>query len=90
MTKQEIISKLSEQIGCTKKEACVALNGMIQIMKDEIDSGRGFTIPEIGKLKIITRAAKMGRNPKTGEEIMIAEHKTVVFKPCKGIKESVN
>ena len=90
MTKQEIISKLSEQIGCTKRDAGVALNGMIQIIKDELDSGHDFMIPDIGKLKIITRAAKTGRNPKTGEEIKIAEHKTVVFKPCKGMKDAVN
>ena len=90
MTKQEIISKLSARTGYSKVESGKVLDAVLDIIKGELLQGNDIMLPDIGKLKIVTRAEKKGRNPKTGEEIKIAEHKTISFVPCKAMKDAVN
>jgi DNA-binding protein HU-beta len=91
MNKVEIINKVSEQIeGATKKDIGVVLDTIFDVIKTGIASGDTVKIAGFGNFGITERAARTGRNPKTGEAVEIAASKSPKFKAAKAFKEQVN
>lgn len=87
MTKAQIISKLAEKAGVTKKQAGVLLAGLVEIAYKEAKTG--FTIPGLGKLVVVQRKAREGRNPATGEKIKIPAKKVLKFRIAKAAKDAI-
>ncbi|OGP42256.1 MAG: DNA-binding protein [Deltaproteobacteria bacterium GWD2_42_10] len=87
MTKSQIISHLAEKSGPTKKTATDVLEKLVQLAYKEAKNA--FTLPGLGKLVLVNRKARMGRNPKTGEAIKIPAKKVVKFRVAKACKDSV-
>ncbi|OGP31601.1 MAG: DNA-binding protein [Deltaproteobacteria bacterium GWC2_42_51] len=87
MTKSQIISHLAEKSGLTKKTATDVLEKLVQLAYKEAKNA--FTLPGLGKLVLVNRKARMGRNPKTGEAIKIPAKKVVKFRVAKACKDSV-
>ena len=87
MTKSQIISHLAEKSGLTKKTATDVLEKLVQLAYKEAKNA--FTLPGLGKLVLVNRKARMGRNPKTGEAIKIHAKKVVKFRVAKACKDSV-
>jgi len=69
MTKSQIAAAVAEKAGLTKKQATEILEGIAQLAYK--NAKNTFTLPGIGKLVLVNRAARLGRNPKTGETIQI-------------------
>ncbi len=88
MTKQELIAKLAEATG-SKKTAESALTIMLDAIQKSLKKEGGFTLVGFGSFKVAKRAARKGRNPRTGEAIKIKASKTVRFSPAKALKESL-
>jgi DNA-binding protein HU-beta len=90
MTKTELVNKLAEDTGITKIEAANVIEsfteGIIQALKE--DDGK-VTLLGFGTFTTVHRPARIGRNPKTGDEIRIEARNTVKFSPGKKLKESV-
>ena len=78
MTKAQIVSKLAEDTGLSKKEIVGVLQAQADLSYKQAKSG--FTIPGIGKLVIVNRKARKGRNPATGEEIDIPAKRVLKFR----------
>lgn len=76
MTKQELIAKLAEATG-SKKTAESALTIMLDAIQKSLKKEGGFTLVGFGSFKVAKRAARKGRNPRTGEAIKIKASKTV-------------
>ncbi len=89
MTKADIVEEVV-QIGITKTKAAEAVEIIINTIKDALNKGEKVQIIGFGAFEAKQRAARKGRNPKTGEVIMIDEHITPVFTPSKILKEMVN
>lgn len=87
MTKSQIIAKLSEKTGLSKKEVGDVLEAQQELAYKEAKNG--FTIPGIGKLVVVSRKARMGRNPATGESIRIPAKKALKFRVAKAAKDAV-
>lgn len=87
MTKSQVYSTLSEKSGLTKKQVQALLDEVAALAYQE--AADGFTIPGIGKLVLVHRAARMGRNPATGEQIQIPAKKVVKFRIAKACKDAV-
>jgi len=86
-TKSEIISGVAEAAGITKKQAVAALDGLVAMAyKGAKDK---FTVPGLGKLVLVNRAARKGRNPATGEIIDIPAKRVVKFRVAKIAKVSI-
>ncbi len=86
-TKSEIISGVAEAAGITKKQAVAALEGLVAMAyKGAKDK---FPLPGLGKLVLVNRAARKGRNPATGEIIDIPAKRVVKFRVAKIAKESI-
>ena len=90
MTKNELVQRISEKAGISKKEANEALSATTSTISDTLKKGDGITIVGFGSFSATQRAARTGRNPQTGETIQIAASKSVRFKPGKSLKEAVN
>ncbi len=90
MTKNELVQRISEKAGISKKEANEALSATISTFSDTLKKGDGITIVGFGSFSVTQRAARTGRNPQTGETIQIPARKSVRFKPGKSLKEAVN
>lgn len=87
MTKAQISDHIASNAGITKKLAVQILEDLAQLAYKE--SKLGFTLPGLGKLVLVNRKARMGRNPQTGEAIKIPAKKVVKFRVAKACKDAV-
>ncbi|HJM82637.1 MAG TPA: HU family DNA-binding protein [Nitrospinota bacterium] len=88
MTKAQIVDVVSTCAGgITKKGASEILDCLAKLAHKEAKVG--FTLPGIGKLVLVNRKARMGRNPQTGEAIKIPAKKVVKFRVAKACKDAV-
>jgi DNA-binding protein HU-beta len=90
MTKAELVTVLKDKAGlATKAQAEAAYNSLFAIFADPLTKGDSIAITGFGSFKVVTRAARKGRNPRTGKELQIPESKAVKFTPGKALKESL-
>jgi DNA-binding protein HU-beta len=87
MTKSEIIGHMAEKTGMTRKQVGEFFDHLAQLAYTEAPNG--FTLPGLGKLVLTDRAARMGRNPKTGEPIHIPAKKSLKFRFAKEAKDAI-
>ena len=87
LTKSQITTTLSEKVGITKKESAAFLEELAGLAYKQAKVG--FTIPGIGKLLLVNRKARMGRNPATGDTIKIPAKKVVKFRVAKAAKDAI-
>lgn len=87
MTKTELIDKLSEKLGKTKKETGEFIDGLKEVAQETISNGEEFEIPNFVKIGIVTRAARTMRNVKTGELYDVPERKALKAKVSNGLKK---
>lgn len=87
MTKSQTAEHLAGKAGITKKAAGEFLDHLAALAYKEAKNT--FTMPGIGKLVLVNRKARMGRNPQTGEAIKIPAKRVVKFRVAKACKDSV-
>ncbi|ALS60701.1 HU family DNA-binding protein [Pandoraea norimbergensis] len=88
MNKQELIKQLANNADVTNKQAEAVLNALSATVLNHIGVGKQLMIPDLGKFTLAERAAKIGRNPKTGEAIQIAAKRVPKFTPAKALKDA--
>lgn len=89
MTKAQAISTLAEKLEKSKKEVTEMLDALVALAYSETKKSGEFTLPGLGKLIKKARAARMGRNPATGEQISIPAKTVVKFRLAKAAKEAI-
>jgi len=89
MTKAELVAEIAKQAGITKKEADAALKAAVATIGEALKKGERVAIPGLGIFTVKQRAARKGRNPRTGKVIQIPARKVVAFKPAKDLREGV-
>jgi len=87
MTKSQIIKGLADKVGISKKQAKAAIEALLEMAYQGAKDG--FTIPGLGKLVKVQRKARIGRNPKTGEQIQIPAKTVLKFRIAKAAKDAV-
>ena len=87
MTKSQIIAAIAEKAEITKAQAEAALDTLADLAYKGAEEG--FTIPGLGKLVKVDRAARTGRNPSTGEQIQIAAKRVLKFRIAKAAKDAI-
>ncbi|MBI2434733.1 MAG: HU family DNA-binding protein [Candidatus Hydrogenedentes bacterium] len=86
MTKSKIIEAISQETGVSKKDTGNLLGALADLAYAQ--AGVGFTVPGLGKLVVVQRKARKGRNPATGETIKIPAKKVVKFRLAKAAKDA--
>jgi len=90
VNKTQLVEKIAENGDLSKASAGRALDAFIEAVGETLQSGDQVALVGFGTFSVRTRAARTGRNPKTGEEIQIAEAKVPAFKAGKALKDSCN
>lgn len=90
MNKSELIKHIASQAGLTQAQATVALQAVETAVIETLANGGEVALVGFGTFKVTDRAARTGRNPKTGEELQIAASKVPSFKAGKAFKEALN
>lgn len=89
MTKLNMVEAIAKKAGVTKAEAARVLDAVVSSVTDALASGEKVTLTGFGTFEVRQRAARMGRNPQTGETIQIAAQRTPAFRAGKTLKDAV-
>ena len=92
MTKAEFIDQVVKATGdtnLTKKDAAEIIDTVFATVGKAIKKDSRFSYPSFGTFTVKKRAARKGRNPRTGDEIKIKASKTIGFKPAPGLKKTL-
>jgi DNA-binding protein HU-beta len=90
MNKPELISAIAEASGLTKADSSRALDGFISSVTHSLSVGEPVILVGFGTFLIRDRAERKGRNPRTGDEVLIKAAKIPNFKVGKALKDAVN
>lgn len=90
MNKTELIAAVAETAEISKKDAEKALNAVVAAITKELEEGGKVQLVGFGTFEVRERAARKGKNPRSGEEIDIAACKVPAFKVGKQLKDAVN
>ena len=87
LSKSQVAGEIAESVGISKKQAAQALEEIASLAYKQAKNT--FTLPGLGKLVLVNRKARMGRNPATGEAIKIPAKKVVKFRVAKAAKDAI-
>jgi len=90
MTKKELADVVHVKIGLSRRESAEIVEFFFNIAKEKLAKGEGIKIPGFGSFRLQKRMARKGRNPATGEAIVIADRTVVTFKPSRFLRDSIN
>jgi DNA-binding protein HU-beta len=87
LTKSQIVAAIAEANGLAKKQTSEILDSIVQLAYK--NAKNSFTLPGLGKLVLVNRKARMGRNPATGATIKIPAKRVVKFRVAKAAKDAI-
>jgi integration host factor subunit alpha len=90
MTKADIVERIYEKVGFSKKEATDVVESIFELLKGRLQQGEKVKISGFGNFIINTKRPRKGRNPQTGDEIIISGRRVLSFKPSPVLKKSIN
>ena len=90
MTKADIVERIHQKIGFTKKESSEMVETVFSIIKSTLEVGEKIKIAGFGNFVVKQKADRRGRNPQTGETITITARRILTFKPSQVLKNAIN
>jgi len=90
MTKADIVEELYERVGVSKQEATRITELFLDIMKETLEKGETVKISSFGNFVVRAKRSRRGRNPQSGDEIMITPRKVLTFKSSPLLKQALN
>ena len=90
MNKAELVDAVAVESGLTKSDASGAVESVFNTIGNQLRQGNSVSVVGFGQFAVSDRAARTGRNPRTGEEIAIAASRAPKFKAGKQLKDAVN
>ncbi len=89
MTKAELVSQVADKAGLTKREAEKAVEAITEAVNQALVSGGRIQVRGLGIFEVVQRAAKVGRNPRTGQRVTVPARRAVRFRPARSLRASV-
>jgi DNA-binding protein HU-beta len=89
VNKAELVTEVSERANLSKKDAERAVTAMVESIEEALKKGERVSLVGFGTFEVRTRAARTGRNPRTGATLEISSSRVPAFKAGKALKESV-
>jgi integration host factor subunit alpha len=90
MTKADIVERIYERVGFSKKEAADVVESIFEVVKARLEAGEKVKISGFGNFVINEKRPRKGRNPQTGDEIIITGRRVLTFKPSQVLKRTIN
>lgn len=89
MNKQDLVRSAIDRLELSRKDAVALVDGLFEDIQAAVVSGEAVKIPGFGQFKVRDRAARMARNPATGEQVKVPAKRVFKFLPAKALKEAV-
>lgn len=89
MTKNDIIQNVHDKLGFSKKDSARIVEHVFEIMKDNLTRGEKIKVSGFGSFDVREKKARKGRNPQTGEKILISARKVLTFKASQILKKAL-
>ena len=89
MTKKDIVIKVSNETNLTQIDVKKIVQRTLDVIVESLERGETVELRNFGVFKVKHRRGRLGRNPRTGEEVSVPEKKVVVFKPGLILKQKV-
>lgn len=90
VTRKELAAAINVQLGITHLDAAEIVDTVFSAMKDSLIADEQVKLVQFGTLHVRHKQERIGRNPRTGETMMITKRRMVSFKPSKGLRERIN
>jgi len=90
LTKQDLIQDLSSNLRLTKSESTVLIEKLLELMKSTLASGEDLVISRFGKFYVLEKNPRRGRNPYTGDGLILDARRVVTFKPSGVLRRKLN
>jgi integration host factor subunit alpha len=90
VTKSDIAGALHQRVGFTQKRSAELVDLILGLMKEALERGEKVKISGFGSFEVRRKPPRKGRNPQTGEEIVLAQRRVVTFRPSELLKERLN
>ena len=90
ITKAHIVEAVAEQIGYTKSQSFEMIEALLEIIKRTLESGEDVLVSRFGKFCVKTKHERRGRNPSTGEDMMLEPRRVVTFRCSRQLRDKVS
>jgi integration host factor subunit alpha len=90
LSKARIIEQIQETLGFSKKQSTDLFETLLEIIKRNLESGEDVLISGFGKFCVNDKKERRGRNPATGQDLILDKRRVVTFKCSKGLREKIN
>jgi len=90
LTKANIVEAVAEQIGYTKNQSVNTIETFLELIKRSLESGEDVLISRFGKFCVKEKHKRRGRNPATGEDMMLESRRVVTFRCSRQLRDKVN
>ena len=90
MNKSQLVESIAKKSGLTNKDSAAAVNAFLESVKESLSKGEAVTLIGFGSFLVRDRAARSGRNPRTGKVVDIPAVKVPAFKAGEPLKDAVN
>lgn len=89
MTKRELVIRVSNKLGMPQTDVAKIIEGAFHTISSSLAAGERWELRDFGVFEVKTRASRIGRNPRTGDQVPVPERKVVTFRPGKRMKELI-
>lgn len=90
MTKADLVDRVYDSVGFSKKEATEIVDAVFETMKQALEHGEKIKVSGFGNFVVRQKSARRGRNPQTAETITILSRRVLTFKPSQVLKQALN
>jgi len=90
LTKADIVETIAKQKGYTINRSFEVIESLLEIIKSQLESGQDVLISGFGKFCVKEKKERLGRNPNTGEAMMLAPRKTITFRCSRKLRDKIN
>lgn len=90
MNKAELVNRVAERTGLTKKDTEKAVNAVVEAIEEALAVGEKVSLVGFGTFEVRARSERTGRNPQTGESIRIPASRVPAFRPGKALRDNIS
>ena len=90
LTKQDVVEQVYIELGLPKNQSVEVVETLLEIIKSSLESGDDVLVSGFGKFQVKAKKARRGRNPATGETLMLGPRRVVTFKCSGKLREKIN
>ena len=89
LTRSQLAERMHEQVGLSRAESARLVDRLLGLIRVELDDGKDVKVSGFGSFVVRTKAERIGRNPRTREEVPIRARRVVTFRPSAALRERV-